>query len=414
MCKMKTYLKSVFTGINLITALAITFVLLTGFVASYDFGLFGQVVQSKKAISLAIILGLIFGGATILYMALNLKNTKITFADTLAVALVFVGFIFFFYVWIATGSLNGKRIIAALFLIAAGVTYVLLRALCKNKKEKVEKTYGETSIKGYFAKIFKKFPLPLTILMSIVAVCFIYLLLSAGFLKAYFQGSRVIIALTILMLIPLMIATYKKVNSKAVNIVDGMLIPYFVALIFAFITLLVKDYSPLKMAAWAIMLGALIVVLDIRFKKFVLTEEEVPSTPVANQNYDKALFGTYSIVDVLAISATLALVSTLILRSGVIVNTFNSGKMDVGFLPVAVIIITIACIIGYGCVSALLGLKKREIGKGDFWLAVIIAFAICGFISLLFYPSKLLAYFLIVFSIFCLIVLLVRTKNLKD
>jgi len=414
MGKLKSYLKSVCTGINLIVALAISFVLLTGFVASYDFGLFGQVVKSAKAISLAVILGVVFGGATILYMALNLKNSKITFADTLALALVFVGFIFFFYVWIATGSLNGKRVIAALFLIASGITYVLLRALCENKKDKVEKTYGETSIKGYFAKILKKYPLPLTIIMTIVCVCFFYLLLSAGFLKSYFQGSRVIVALTILILIPLAIATFKKVNSKAVNIVDGMLIPYTVALVFTFITLLVKDYSPLKMAAWALMLGALIIVIDIRFKKFSLSEEEVPSTPVANKDYVKALFGSYNIVDVLSISATLAFVSALILRSGVILRTFHNGHMDVGFLPVAVLIITIACIIGYACVSAILGLKKKQIGKGDFWIAVIITFAICGFISLLFYSSVLLAYFLVVFSIFCLIILIARIKNLKD
>ena len=412
MCKSKSYLKSLLTGINLVWVLTIASVMLTGIVASYDFGLFGSVVSSSNALSLAIILAGGFGLATLIYMLCNLKNSEISFADMLAGAFVFVGLFFFAYVFISTGSLNGRRIIAAALLVVVGVVYMLIRAKCK-KNEETEKTYENTSIKGYFATIFKKFSLPFIVLLTVAISCFTYLFFSANFVDNYLKGSRVVIAITVLFAMPLVISLFKKIGSKNVNILDALLIPIGAALIFSLISLILKDYSTKKMVVWTILLAVYVLVINNRLTKFDLSEKDATIKPVESDSYANALLGTYNIFDILAISSTMALISAMILRSGIILSGTANG-LDVGFLPVFVLIIAIGCVIAYGCISALIGLKKKQIGCGDFWLGVLASFAVCGFISLMIYSSVLLGYMLVIFSVFVLILLLIRAKNLKN
>ncbi len=123
----RNYFKTFFKSWNFVFALLLASLAMTIVGASYKYGLLNKILGDKQIFTFTAILFAIITVAVIVYMCLNLKNKKITIADSLYFALVFAGIIFFIFVGCVLKSFNLNRITIPITFLTVGIFFFTIR-----------------------------------------------------------------------------------------------------------------------------------------------------------------------------------------------------------------------------------------------------------------------------------------------
>lgn len=413
MDKVKSYLKQLCNGFNLLVSLLIISVAMTLLIANYDFNLLGLIAHGKKSLLFVIFLAVIFGLLTIGYMVLNLKNEKTTVSDCLAFALMVLGVIYFIYTACALKFFNVRRVLAIVLMLVFGLGYIFTRVLFIATNKKEAKVYPNNSVRGYYLKILKMLPLPAFILISVVMVCISYMVMVDGFARFYINGSKLTLVFSTMLGLPFVVYCLKSLFSKVVSLFDALLVPVALTLLVVFIQLFVKDFSVVKMTVWAVVVAIYLVVIFIRFRLFDLSATEDKAI-VETKDYSKAVLGKYSIVEILAVGGLLALTSLVLLKTRVVAQIVALKQVTPGTLPLIVVFASVVLAVAYLSFASLVNCLRKKVCIADFFNAIIIAFIIFGILSLTVYTSKLYAYLLFALALYqgaMLIVRIIKTKK---
>ena len=116
----KTYFKDVAKKGYLLAAVLFAAVAFTAIVASYEYGLFGILINAVHAASYLQIALIIFSVIMLIYLVASLKVKHLTVADSAYIALCLIGVIFLFYTIIALNEFNARRVLFAVILIVLG------------------------------------------------------------------------------------------------------------------------------------------------------------------------------------------------------------------------------------------------------------------------------------------------------
>ena len=119
----KDLIKNVFFIVTLLlSSLAMTFI-----VAIYDYALLSKILANNTVLILTIILACLIIIGVILYMCFNLKNAKITFADSLYLAPIIIGIGFSCFTAFALKTFTFNRVALIITFITIGLFFSIIR-----------------------------------------------------------------------------------------------------------------------------------------------------------------------------------------------------------------------------------------------------------------------------------------------
>ncbi len=414
MSKIKSYLKSFSSIWFWFVALLVTSLTATVIVCNYEYNLIGYLhdYNLKDLLKFGYFTSC-FGIALLLvYLGVTIKKIKGSHNDAVALGFVLLGILFLVYCAVAIGGFNTRRILFGAICIVAGIAYLLLRAFIA-PDEKPEKTHTKGQPKAYFATVIKKFPLMLLGVLAIVLCCAGYLFFAQGFIRSAMGGiwDKSIVILCAVLISPFVVYSIKASFSKKVTAFDALLATGVIVLPFTLIQLIMKNYSTTKMILWAIALGCFLISTILRIKFFDVTAENKLEEPSNAQGYFAKLTSKFDFSAILALAGVCATVALVMLRTRALQN-YSVGdwaiKIKYRLFPSIVVCASANVLLAICAVTAYLNAAKKEVGIGDFAIAVCDAFVLLGFIVYIFYSSAILMDLLIGFAIYSVALTVIR------
>lgn len=415
MNKGKSYFKNLFSGVGIFTTLLVICLAMTIFVANYEFGIIGAIMSSKSVLTFALV---VIGIAVVLafiYLCLCAKKDKLTLADNIALASIVIGIALAVYFAMTNGVFSLRRILAILVFIVFGFVYLLIRSHSFATAKKKE--YAPHSIKGYYATIIKKYPLPLVIFLSALLVCITFLACASGFVRLFFRTNRLatVIACAVLA-IPIIAWALKGTTKSTINFVDALLLSVVIVFPISLIQILLTAFSTYKMLAWAIALAVYLIVMFVRFSKFDLSKKCIAEADYSG-NYLKCVASKYSLLEILALASFMALILFVMLKTSVLYSAITlllKGNMAYRVLPILLLSGFVFATIGICALGALVGVRNKQLATGDFMLMTLITFAVASIIVYAVDQSILLLFAVAVLVLYSLILVIVRTITLRN
>ena len=415
MNKSKNYFKGLFSGINIFVTIFLICIAMTALVANYEFGIIGAIVSSKSVFTYSLVLSGVALLIFIAYLVLCAKKEKITLADSIALASIIIGLALIFYFVIATGTFNLRRILAIVGCIIFGFAYIMIRSHCYGNAK--QKEYPPHSIRGYYATIIKKYPLPLVAFVSALLVFIVFLALASGFVRSFFRTNRLATLIAcIILAVPIIAWAIRSVFKPAINFVDVLLLSVVAVFPIALLQILVTSFSTYKMLAWSIALAVYLIVMFIRLSKFDLTKKETVVTDYSG-NYLRCVSSKYSLLEILALASFMALIVFVMLKISVLLGAITlilKGNMTYRVLPILALSGFVFGVVGICALGSLVGAKNKQLGTSDFMLMTLIAFAIANLIVFAVDQSIFLLIAVAVLIIYSLVLAAIRIVALRN
>ena len=408
----KNYFKNLFCSIHLIIALLIASITMTGMVACYDFNLFGAIFKNKHVLALVAVVLVLFAIVFLPYLCFNLKNKKITIADSIYLALVLTGIIFFIYSGFTTRQFSIYQFVFTTLLIAVGFLFIVFRMHFYYTDAKEFTFVPKNKISKYYVAIFSKFSYVAVIIASGVAILLSYFLTDAPTLTVIKRPRTMIVCL--ICIFPSIVYALTKINSKTITVFDCLGVACIVALPLILVKFIALSYSPLKVSLWAIVFAIYIVYLLIRYNSFD-ANAKVKVTEKKN-DYFATLVAKYDIGLILSVGGLIAMFSSLLIDGDLLHPLYAHAKFSISASLLPTIILagfTFLALVFFVLVCAI-GLKKKGVCIVDLFLSFCLSFVLFGLISLISHPSLILLALLLAFLVFAVIILAIRVKANDD
>lgn len=404
----KNYFKDLFCSINLIIALLIASITMTGMVACYDFNLFGVIFQNKHILALIAVILVLFAIVFLPYLCFNLKSKKITIADALYLALVFTGIIFFIYSAFTTRQFSIYQFIFPSLLLIVGFLFIVFRMHFYYTDAKEFTFVPKNKISKYYVAIFAKFSYLSVIIVSAVAILLSYFLTESATLSAIKRSRTMIVCL--ICIFPTIVYALTKINSKTITVFDCLGVACIVALPLILVKFIAFSYSPLKVSLWAIAFAVYIIYLFVRYNSFDANAKVEVNEK--KDDYFATLLAKYDIGLILSVGGLIAMFASLLIDGDLLHPLYAHAKfsISVSLLPTIVLAgVTFLALVFFVVVCAM-GLKKKGVCIVDLCLSFCLAFVVFGLISLISHPSLILFLLLLAFLVFAVIILAIRVK----
>ena len=379
----KTYFKDVAKKGYLLAAVFLAAVAFTAIVASYEYGIFGDLVSAIHAASYLQITLVLFLAITLIYLFASLKIKHLTVADSVYFALVLIGVAYLIYMLIGLNEFNTRRVLFAVIVIVLGAILTSLRSrdyLHAEHDGKIKRTTNE--IKNYYLDVLNKYSVVGIVVAAGVTMCATYILFHTSLSSALKEIKYLIVAG--ICLIPSIIFLIRDARSKTVTLLDALLLSGIISMPMTGLQIFKLDFSPLRGVLWASVFGIYLIVTFVRYRNFD-HQEEVSHKPVCGY-YFNSLFKNYDICAAFAIGGIIALAGSIILRKRLLQDMFfTNGQFDISIIsiPSAIVIGTALISLAFFALTALIGIKNKKAHIGDFFLAICTSFVMFTFITLL-------------------------------
>ncbi|MBO7149720.1 MAG: hypothetical protein J6V71_02385 [Clostridia bacterium] len=404
----KNYLKDLFFNAHFIVALLFTSIVMTGIVANYDFDLLGVIIRYKHVLSLVGITLVLFAIVFIPYLFVNLKNKKITIADSFYLSFIFIGLAFFIYIATTSQSFNLYKVSFAILALAVGGILLVLRMHFYYIDAKEPKFIAKNKVSKYYSAIFNKFHYISLLVISGIAVFLSYFLTEPATISIIKQPKTMIVLL--ICILPTIVYAFTKINSKTITVFDCFGVSCILAFPLILFKFIVFTYSPLKVIVWAVALLIYIVYLLLRFKFF-----DANATVKENNDhhYLSTLYSKYDIGLILSVGGLLAMFASLLIDGDMLHPLYAQGtiKFSVSLLPIVVLTATSLLTLAFFALVALFGVNKKDVCIADLFLQFCLSFILFGFISLISHPSIILLIMLVAFLVYSVILLTIRVHK---
>ena len=409
MTEKKGYFKSFAKSGFLLHAAFITSVLLTLLVANYEYGLFNMLFTQKRLFTYVLVIISVFAVVGVAYLLVSLKISHVTLADAVYLSLAVVGVAYAIYTAAALGNFNARRILFAVIVFAVGVALLIVRAVTFNKLAAKEQSITLNKVKSYFTRVINEFSLLGVVLAAGVTVCVAYLVLNVSFGKNLKDTTYLIIAACCLL--PLIAYAIKGALNRNVNIFDALLLSGVISVPVVLLQVLLVAYSQMRLAVWATVFCAYLVLYLFRFARYSVTPCQEKPCKCALKGYYGEISKKHDPLLTLAIGGFIATVAITLLK-GQAINDYliknGAFVFSLKGIPIMVVLAAAFLSLAFFALIPLIGVKKKNVFVGDFFLAICFTFVIFGFITYIAYPSPLYLYLLIAFAAYCVVMTVTR------
>lgn len=415
MTEKKGYFKSFVKSGFLLHATLLAAVMFTLLVANYEYRLFYMLFQQKQLLKYVVIILSVFAVVGLAYLLISLKISHVTFADAVYFALIAVGVIFVFYTLIELGGFNVRRISFALITIILGAALLVYRVLSFKKLIKNEKTLVLNKVQSYFKHVINDFSLLGVLAFAGLTVCIAYLVLNISFGKNLKDATYLVIA--VCCLLPLFAYAIKGALSKTVTIFDALLLSGAISAPVVLIQIVMVAYSQMRLTLWAAVLCVYLVLYILRFAVYSAKPIEKATCKCQLKGYFGKITKDHDPLLTLAIGGFIATIAITLLK-GQAINAYlikdGAFVFSLKGIPIMVVLASAFLILAFFAAIPLIGIKKKEVFVGDFFLTICFAFVFFGFITYFAYPSPLYLYLLIAFAAYCVVVTITRMVITAD
>ena len=202
----------------------------------------------------------------------------------------------------------------------------------------------------------------------------------------------------------------------SVNFVDALLVSAIPVFPISLMQIIFATSSSIKMLAWAVALAIYLIVMFIRLAKFDLSKKNDAVVDYSG-NYLRCVSSKYSLLDILALASSMALIVFVMLKTSVLYNSILfliKGKMAYRILPILALSLFAFGVIAVCSLGALVGAKNKDVEKSDFMLMTLIAFALATIIVYTVDKSVYLLFAVAALVVYSLILALVRIFALRN
>lgn len=419
----KIYVIELFKSLqNIILTLLFTSVAMTGILASYEFGLFGLLYKNTHLFKYAVIAFSIISGFTLIAMLFEIKSKKLTFFDSIFLAMILVSIAYVIYIDNYGGLIFKQRTIFVAVLLSVGIISIILRSIFFNPGNipSVTKCRRNT-LKNYYKTIINKYSLFVILAIAAVCICAGYLMFNMMFARSIYK-QKIDVYAGLALLVPFVVYAIKSSFNEKINLIDAIILSGLISIPVLTVQVFKLAYSPLRVGIIGSVTMAWLILTFVRYTTFDMRATlDKTAKPACDCNckigfYYKSLFKKYGFFSALAIAslialATLAMLGTYVVKTYFINTDFIHAPLKI--IPISVVLG--ACLIGLGfsAIGALTAIFSKKVGAGDYLLLLCLLFCILGFVVYAAHLSPNFLKLLLPFTVYSVILTAIRIAVVK-
>ena len=420
--KKSGYFSSYFKSIYVLFALLFASVAMTAVLLNYKYETFSIVFANKPLFAFLLSIAIILFAVNLIYLAISIKSSKVSFADALGHSILYTGIILLVYSMVRNGVLDRpntvKMIIMCVALIVIGLIFVVAR-VCKFGEEE-ECSDNKRTVKNYYKAIINKYSFMSIIIVAIVLSCISYFITNFNFRWSVIytlQNTPLLAVVFIIAMIATILWVAVDISRKNVNVLDIVLAGSGIALVTTLAQVLTGTSNPAKLVlVWLAVVVLYLLLTLVRYINFRLDVkvEKVKGCFVKNVLAENGILFNVAVASLIVAFLGLVIKTDLIAlllprnADGVKVPVFN-------FFPVAIVLV--ACL-GTLLISLVLSIttlyNKKDVQLGDHFLVLFTAISLLSLLLIGAVSSTVIALVFIGMAILSITLLVSRARNYKE
>lgn len=326
-----------------------------------------------------------------IYMLLSSKKKEIKLVDALSFAFILIGLFYIVLLTVINNDFNIVKLVVAGLTFVVGLVFTIIFSVNFNKTNVNLDAYPlQNNFKGYLSNIFNNY------FFFILLFAFAFLSFNSLFNSVYYIISLIaspqLLAVTILLVLPIMLYFTTSISSKHIGLIDPLLIAMLISLSLSITqsAFFIQDQTlKFLLSSGGLIVVLLAIILRNKFIDLSLAKKEYLSPKERGKvsNYFAKLFAKFNPLEMLAISSVLTIV--LLLTMFRFNNLFHFIKVADKKLAIALDCLPylVVNLVGYGslifsAVISLVNINSSKITIGDYMLFYCLAFVVFASITL--------------------------------